>query len=72
MKIPLLKPHTHSGVAYAVGAEINVLAHDAKWLIARGVAAPEPAVKPKGKKPPDQPEQTSTTEQMQTTTGAES
>lgn len=37
-KIILTQPHTHAGVLHAIGAEIEVLLHDAEWLIERGIA----------------------------------
>ncbi|MFK2904574.1 hypothetical protein ISP17_11410 [Dyella ginsengisoli] len=36
--ITLLKSHTHAGVVHAIGAELHVLAHDAEWLVERGIA----------------------------------
>jgi hypothetical protein len=36
--ITLLKAHTHAGELHAIGAEIEVLAHEAEWLVKRGVA----------------------------------
>lgn len=52
--ITLLKSHTHNGVVHAIGAELRVLAHDAEWLVERGIAvitghtqpAPPPAITP--------------------------
>lgn len=36
--ISLLKPHTHAGVLHDIGAELEVLEHEAEWLVKRGVA----------------------------------
>ncbi len=38
MKIILNHPVTYAGIAHAVGAEIEVLLHDAEYLVERGVA----------------------------------
>lgn len=35
--ITLLKPHTHAGVLHAIGEEIDVLGHDAAWLVEQGI-----------------------------------
>jgi hypothetical protein len=37
-QIILDQPHTHAGVLYAIGDEIDVLLHDAEYLVAAGVA----------------------------------
>jgi hypothetical protein len=36
--ITLIKAHTHAGELHAVGKEIEVFAHDAEWLVERGIA----------------------------------
>lgn len=33
VKVKLLKPHTHGGVKFDAGMEIDMPEHDAKWLI---------------------------------------
>ncbi len=38
MKIILNLPHTHAGIEHAIGAEIDVLLHDAEYLVERGIA----------------------------------
>lgn len=38
MKIILNLPHTHAGIEHAIGAELDVLLHDAEYLVERGVA----------------------------------
>jgi hypothetical protein len=38
MKIILNLPHTHAGIEHAIGAELDVLMHDAEYLVACGVA----------------------------------
>lgn len=37
MKVTLLQNHTHAGVDYAAGAEIDVPETDAAWLVANNV-----------------------------------
>ncbi|MDX1251152.1 MAG: hypothetical protein IDH49_02620 [Gammaproteobacteria bacterium] len=38
----LTRPHTHAGKAYGVGDRIEIDATSADWLIAHGIATPEP------------------------------
>jgi len=38
MKIILNLPHTHAGIEHAIGAELDVLMHDAEYLVERGIA----------------------------------
>lgn len=40
----LTRPHTHAGKPYARGDRIVVDATSADWLIAHGIATPEPTV----------------------------
>jgi len=41
-QLVLTRPHTHAGKAYGVGERIEIDATSADWLIAHGIAAPEP------------------------------
>ncbi|WP_415034875.1 hypothetical protein [Azonexus sp.] len=43
MQLKLLKAHTHAGRNYPAGAQIDVAAHKAAWLIGMGVAEAAPA-----------------------------
>jgi hypothetical protein len=43
-QLVLTGPHTHAGRAYGVGDRIEIDATSADWLIARGIATPEPTV----------------------------
>lgn len=45
MQIELLKPHTHAGIHYALGAIVTMDADKAQWLIDTGVAKPSTSVK---------------------------
>lgn len=38
----LTRPHTHAGKTYGVGDRIEIDATSADWLIAQGIATPEP------------------------------
>ena len=38
----LIRPHTHAGKTYGVGDRIESDATSADWLIAQGIATPEP------------------------------
>jgi hypothetical protein len=38
----LTRPHTHAGKAYGVGERVEIDATSADWLIAHGIATPEP------------------------------
>lgn len=38
MKVILNRPHTHEGTAHAIGAEIEMLMHDAEFVVSIGVA----------------------------------
>lgn len=38
MKIILNLPHTHAGIEHAIDAELDVLMHDAEYLVERGIA----------------------------------
>lgn len=40
--IVLTRPHTHAGKTYGVGDRIEIDAPSADWLIAHGIATPEP------------------------------
>ena len=40
----LTRPHTHAGKAYGVGDRVEIDAASADWLIAHGIATPEPTV----------------------------
>lgn len=38
VKVKLIQPHRHAGMQYDSGMEIDVLEHDADWLINAAVA----------------------------------
>ena len=40
----LTRPHTHAGKTHGVGDRIEIDATSADWLIAHGIATPEPTV----------------------------
>jgi hypothetical protein len=40
----LIRPHTHAGKTLGVGDRIEIDATSANWLIAHGIATPEPTV----------------------------
>ncbi len=50
-RLVLKRPHTHAGQAFRAGDRIDVDATTADWLIAQGVAAPDP-VPPKAEPEP--------------------
>ncbi|MEO7067434.1 MAG: hypothetical protein ABI114_11035 [Rhodanobacter sp.] len=37
-QIILNQPHTHAGIAHEIGDELDVLLHDAEYLVQRGIA----------------------------------
>ena len=37
-QIILNQPHTHAGVLHAIGTELDVLLHDAEYLVSHGIA----------------------------------
>jgi hypothetical protein len=37
-QIILTKPHTHAGILHDIGTELDVLLHDAEYLVSAGVA----------------------------------
>jgi len=41
-QLVLTRPHTHAGKTYGVGDRIESDATSADWLIAQGIATPEP------------------------------
>lgn len=41
-QLVLKRPHTHAGKTHGVGDRIEIDATSADWLIAHGIAAPEP------------------------------
>ena len=41
-RLVLKRPHTHAGQALQAGDRIDVEATTADWLIAQGIATPEP------------------------------
>ena len=41
-QLVLTRPHTHAGKKYGVGDRIEIDATSADWLIAHGIATPEP------------------------------
>lgn len=47
LTIKLLKPHTHAGRAYPIGAELTMKESSARWLIAIGTATDTKAAKPR-------------------------
>jgi hypothetical protein len=50
MRIKLIKPHTHGGRRYPVGAELELRPEQAGWLVAQGVAESIPTPTPKKEK----------------------
>ena len=42
-QLVLLKPHTHAGKTFQVGARLEVDAPTFEWLLAQGIARPEPS-----------------------------
>lgn len=38
MRVTLNRPHTHEGVLYEIGAEIEMLQHDAERVVLAGIA----------------------------------
>lgn len=42
-QLVLTRLHTHAGKAYGVGDRIEIDATSAAWLIAHGIATPEPS-----------------------------
>ena len=42
-QLVLLKPHTHAGKNFQVGARLEVDAPTFEWLLAQGIARPEPS-----------------------------
>lgn len=46
MRIHLIRPHTHAGRKYPIGAELDLADHKAAWLIALGVAQAADAAAP--------------------------
>lgn len=43
-QLVLTRPHTHAGKTYGAGDRIEIDATSADWLIAHGIATPEPTV----------------------------
>ena len=43
-QLALLKPHTHAGKTFQVGARLEVDAPTFEWLLAQGIARPEPSI----------------------------
>ena len=43
-QLVLTRPHTHAGKTYGVGDRIEIDATSADWLMAHGIATPEPTV----------------------------
>ena len=43
-QLVLMRPHTHAGKTLGVGDRIEIDATSADWLIAHGIAMPEPTV----------------------------
>ncbi len=43
-QLVLTRPHTHAGKTHGVGDRIEIDATSADWLIAHGIATPEPTV----------------------------
>lgn len=43
IKVTLIKPHTHAGKSYDVGAELQVDAIDAQWLQDNKIGVPASA-----------------------------
>jgi len=41
-RLVLTRPHTHAGKPHAAGAVLDVDADIAEWLLANGIAVPEP------------------------------
>jgi hypothetical protein len=41
-RLVLTRPHVHAGKTYAAGAVLDVDADIAEWLLANGIAVPEP------------------------------
>lgn len=41
-RLVLTRPHTHAGKAHAAGVVLDVDADIADWLLANGIAVPEP------------------------------
>ena len=43
-QLVLTRPHTHAGKTYGAGDRIEIDATSADWLIAHGIATPEPTL----------------------------
>jgi len=43
-QLVLIRPHTHAGKTLGVGDRIEIDATSADWLMAHGIATPEPTV----------------------------
>lgn len=41
-RLVLTRPHVHAGKTYTAGAVLDVDADIAEWLLANGIAVPEP------------------------------
>ena len=42
-QLVLMKPHTHAGKTFQVGERLEVDAPTFEWLLAQGIARPEPS-----------------------------
>ena len=42
-QLVLLKPHTHAGKSFGIGERLDVDVPTFEWLLAQGIARPEPS-----------------------------